>query len=124
MVSLTARAEPQAQAASVPVLAGLEGLPGIAEPLRMKADLRRLAGEDPSAARAAIVRRLSRVLWQHWRPALLGRGGRAGLVRGQVTALGYETWLWVMGDRPWDQLASALAGRVERRLPGSVTTRS
>ncbi len=29
-----------------------------------------------------------------------------------------EVWLWLMGERTWDQCVSGLAGRVARRLPG------
>jgi hypothetical protein len=29
-----------------------------------------------------------------------------------------ELWLWLMGERQWDQCVSGLAGRVARRLPG------
>jgi len=29
-----------------------------------------------------------------------------------------ELWLWLIGERTWEQCISGLAGRVARRLPG------
>jgi hypothetical protein len=34
-----------------------------------------------------------------------------------VTAYGRELWLWLMGERQWDEFVTGLAGRVSRRLP-------
>ena len=42
---------------------------------------------------------------------------------GQIVAgYGNELRLWVVGERPWQQYISGLAGRVERRLPPSPTS--
>jgi hypothetical protein len=57
------------------------------------------------------------VLWSSWGPVL----EQAGLERGRFDALvrGYrrELWLWVLGERLWQQAVSGLAGRALRRLP-------
>ncbi|MGH9121605.1 MAG: hypothetical protein ACRDYC_06620 [Acidimicrobiales bacterium] len=56
-------------------------------------------------------------LWESWGQVLRG----AGMSRDGLAAVvgGYrrELWLWVVGDRIWQQCASGLAGRVLRRLP-------
>jgi hypothetical protein len=31
-------------------------------------------------------------------------------------------WLWLLGDRRWEQYASGLAGRVIRRMPTIATS--
>lgn len=35
-----------------------------------------------------------------------------------VTAYRRELWLWLTGDRTWDQACAGLIGRIGRRLPG------
>ena len=56
-------------------------------------------------------------LWERWR--VLERAGmdRAQFV-GLVVAYRRELWLWLVGDRQWDQCCAGLIGRVTRRLPG------
>lgn len=60
---------------------------------------------------------VAEVLWPAWSPAL----EPAGMDRRRFEALvrGYrrELWLWVLGERLWQQAASGLAGRALRRLP-------
>jgi hypothetical protein len=56
-------------------------------------------------------------LWGQWQPAL----EPAGLTRDEffdaVTAYHRELWLWLIGDRIWEQFITGLAGRIVRRLP-------
>jgi hypothetical protein len=56
-------------------------------------------------------------LWERWGSEL----EPAGMDRSQFNyvLLGYsqELWYWAMGERPWDQFISGLAGRIDRRLP-------
>ena len=40
-----------------------------------------------------------------------------------VAGYGNELRLWVVGERPWQQFISGLAGRVERRLSPSSSRR-
>lgn len=56
-------------------------------------------------------------LWAVW-GSDLGAGGLDAAWLGQVVA-GFrrELWLWAMGERRWEPLVDALAGRVARRLP-------
>jgi hypothetical protein len=56
-------------------------------------------------------------LWNRWRAAL----EPAGLSRERfiqiITDYRREVWLWLSGERTWEQSISGLAGRVGRRLP-------
>ncbi len=97
------------------------------EPAGAQVALRRLAGEDPRAARVEIVTSLCEHLW----PSLDGlaiAGPTPCLLAAVISELAYESWLWVMGDRTWEQFAEALAGRLDRRVvahgPRSATAGS
>lgn len=54
-------------------------------------------------------------LWRRWRVL-----GQHGMKEGDVVALcaAYrrELWLWMIGDRTWEQSCSGLIGRIERRV--------
>ena len=58
-------------------------------------------------------------LWERWRPAL----EPAGMDREPFVdvIIGYrrELWLWLAGERLWEQFIVGLAGRVARRLPSA-----
>jgi hypothetical protein len=56
-------------------------------------------------------------LWSHWQPALEPAGCTREDFIDIVVAGRRELWLWLLGDRRWDQYVSGLAGRVIRRLP-------
>jgi hypothetical protein len=56
-------------------------------------------------------------LWERWRPALEPAGMDREAFIDIVIGSGRELWLWLMGERQWDQFLSGLAGRVTRRLP-------
>ncbi len=55
-------------------------------------------------------------LWQRWRVLSL-----MGVTPKEFTemVIGYrrELWLWLAGERTWNQAISGLLGRVERRCP-------
>ncbi|HMD45446.1 MAG TPA: hypothetical protein VKG43_04760 [Acidimicrobiales bacterium] len=56
-------------------------------------------------------------LWTRWRvleTAGLSRPAFTGLVAGYRR----ELWLWLAGERTWEQCCSGLIGRIVRRLPG------
>lgn len=57
-------------------------------------------------------------LWERWRPVLEPQGMDREAFIDVVIAYGRELWLWLMGERLWEQCVSGLAGRVARRLPG------
>lgn len=91
------------------------------EPARLRAATRSLAEQHPerAAARLGEGEWIAGWLWRRWGSQLRERGMRR---RDFVAiAAGYqrELWLWVMGERPWEQAASGLRGRVLRRLPGT-----
>jgi hypothetical protein len=94
--------------------------------------LRLGAPDEPAALRhrahlaadqQALVDGIAAWLWDAWGDVLQA----AGLTRETFGALarGYrsELWLWAMGERPWRHVAEGLAGRVERRLPGTSRER-
>jgi hypothetical protein len=57
-------------------------------------------------------------LWERWRPALEPAGMAREDFVDVIISYRREVWLWLMGERQWDQVVSGLAGRVARRLPG------
>jgi hypothetical protein len=58
-------------------------------------------------------------LWERWRPSLEPAGMERETFIEVVVSFGREVWLWLMGERLWDQLVDGLAGRVARRLPAA-----
>jgi len=56
-------------------------------------------------------------LWSRWQPVLEPVGcTREDFVEIVITTR-RELWLWLLGDRRWEQYVTGLAGRVARRLP-------
>jgi hypothetical protein len=82
----------------------------------MKAGLRKAVGEDPVAGRAAAINEVAIYLWSAWSEELSAMGVDEPGFSSVLAGAGSEIWLWVMGDRPYDQLAASLAGRILRRL--------
>jgi hypothetical protein len=85
------------------------------EPLEVKVLLRAGVGEDPVAGRAAAVAKVAELLFDAWRETLAGLAVDEERFASVVTGASNEVWLWVMGDRPYDQLVASLAGRTIRR---------
>lgn len=97
-------------------------LPVPEEPLALKTVMRTLLEQAPVEGLPLVLSGawLADPLWERWGDALQKRGiDRARF--GEIVA-GYanELRLWVVGERPWDQAASGLAGRVARRLHTGV----
>ncbi|HZU71895.1 MAG TPA: hypothetical protein VE990_03910 [Acidimicrobiales bacterium] len=87
------------------------------EPEAIKAELSGLARQDPAGARARLAdgHDLADLLWSAWGPELgLAGADRAGLVA-HLAGARREVWLWVMGERTWDELARLVSGGVLRR---------
>jgi len=61
-------------------------------------------------------------LWECWRDLLRGHGMDRERFGQIVADNGNELRLWVVGERPWQQYISGLAGRVTRRLSPSATS--
>jgi hypothetical protein len=61
-------------------------------------------------------------LWSRWQPALEPAGCTREEFVDIVVANRRELWLWLVGDRRWEQYVTGLAGRVLRRLPPAPVT--
>ena len=61
-------------------------------------------------------------LWECWRDLLREHGMDRERFGQIVAGNGNELRLWVVGERPWQQYISGLAGRVTRRLSPSATS--
>lgn len=85
------------------------------EPAALRVDLRRGAGENPAVGKAAAVDAVTELFWSEWGGVLLARGVDRTGFHVVVEGADHEVWLWLMGDRPYDQLVAAIAGRVLRR---------
>jgi len=57
-------------------------------------------------------------LWERWRPALEPLSMDREAFVDVIISYRRELWLWLIGERTWEQCISGLAGRVGRRLPG------
>jgi hypothetical protein len=55
-------------------------------------------------------------LWERWRATLEPVGVARETFIEVVGGYKRELWLWIVGDRGWEQMLSGLAGRVSRRL--------
>jgi hypothetical protein len=86
-----------------------------AEPLELKALLRAAVGENPVGGREVALSNVTELFWDEWHDALVGVGVGEAKFASIVAGATNEVWLWVMGDRPFDQLVAALAGRTLRR---------
>ncbi len=56
-------------------------------------------------------------LWGEWQPALEPLGMTRDDFVEVVVGYHRELWLWLIGDRVWDQFVVGLAGRISRRVP-------
>jgi hypothetical protein len=95
-------------------------LPG--EPRALKSMARALLEQAPDEGLPLVVAGawIADPLWERWRDRLEPQGmGRDQFDR-VVADYGNELRLWVVGERPWDQVASGLAGRITRRLAPST----
>jgi hypothetical protein len=80
--------------------------------------LRVLAGEDLAAVLVGDDG-VAAWLWARWQ-VLAGAGFDRAAFDNVVRAYRRELWLWLHGDRTWEQCCSGLIGRIERRLPRSA----
>jgi hypothetical protein len=87
-----------------------------AEPLELKARLRDAVGRAPEETRRLLAtgEGVGDYLWGAW------AAGLPALAREDV--VGYagtswrELWLWVMGERTWEEAAGLVGGGVLRRV--------
>jgi hypothetical protein len=60
-------------------------------------------------------------LWNLWQPTLEPIGFGRDEFMAAVVETKRELWLWLIGDRLWNQYVTGLAGRISRRVPRPVT---
>ena len=75
-----------------------------------------MAVSNPDRARNEAVRRVSQSLWSVWQPSLSQAGIPADRFNSVLDGASREIWLWVMGERGFDEVVDSLIGRVRRRL--------
>jgi hypothetical protein len=85
------------------------------EPLRLLAELRSAAKDQPAATRAMAPGLLAQHATADWHVQLEAFGIAPQVVTHAFETCRREIWLWVDGDRRWEQLATHLALRVVRR---------
>ena len=93
------------------------------EPVQLRDDVRARLEDSPEEGARLVgeANFVADLLWEGWSETLDASGMDHD--RFVQIARGYsgELRLWVVGERPWDQCVSGLAGRVKRRLPAKKT---
>src|SRR5215213_1828556 len=92
------------------------------EPRALRSMARTLLDQAPETGLPLVIQGewLADPLWEYWGDLLRERGMDRDQFGHIVAGYGNELRLWVVGERPWQQYISGLAGRVERRLPPSA----
>lgn len=86
------------------------------EPLDLRERLRDCALDPQSKEPSHYQSCFGTWLWERWRATLEPAGMEREAFMDIVTGYTREVWLWILGDRSWEQMLSGLAGRVSRRL--------
>ena len=94
------------------------------EPRALRSMARTLLDQAPETGLPLVVQGewLADPLWEYWGDLLRERGMDRDQFGHIVAGYGNELRLWVVGERPWQQYISGLAGRVARRLSPSATS--
>ena len=94
------------------------------EPRALRSMARTLLDQAPETGLSLIVggEWIADPLWECWRDLLREHGMDRERFGQIVAGNGNELRLWVVGERPWQQYISGLAGRVTRRLSPSATS--
>jgi hypothetical protein len=94
------------------------------EPRALRSMARTLLDQAPETGLSLIVggEWIADPLWECWRDLLREHGMDRERFGQIVAGNGNELRLWVVGERPWQQYISGLAGRVARRLSPSATS--
>lgn len=77
-----------------------------------------LAGGDPRKDFTNDVC-LGLWLWERWRSSLEPAGLDREAFVDVIESYGREIWLWIIGERRWEQCMEGLVGRVACRLPST-----
>jgi len=88
---------------------------GVAEPVELRAAW--WAAERTGEAHPDLVGTLVEVLRAAWAVPLSEAGVGGRWLEAVVEGYRRELWLWVAGERTWEQASTGLAGRASRRLP-------
>ena len=93
-------------------------LPLPEEPRSLKSVVRTLLEQAPEEALPLVLAGdwIADPLWEQWGETLERRGMDRAQFGPIVAGYANELRLWVVGERPWEQAAGGLAGRVVRRL--------
>jgi hypothetical protein len=91
------------------------------EPRALRSIARTLLDQAPEAGLPLVLggEWIADPLWECWGDLLQEHGMDRDQFGHIVAGFGNELRLWVVGERPWQQYISGLAGRIERRLPPS-----
>lgn len=65
---------------------------------------------------------LGDVLWGAWGSQLEAAGLDRSVFASVIGGYRRELWFWLLGDRLWSQVATGLAGRLQRRVPASSSS--
>jgi hypothetical protein len=89
------------------------------EPVELRDRMRALAAADPGRARSRLPREIAAITAERLEAEMTHAHG--ALFDLDDICIGYrrELWLWLCGERTWDQCASGLLGRLSRRVTGS-----
>lgn len=100
-------------------MAGPGPLPGDLAPVDEPVALRDAwwAAERDGSAGPDLVGEVTAAVRAAWSERLGAAGVEAGWLDGVTAGYRRELWLWLVGERQWDQCLAGLAGRVVRRLP-------
>jgi hypothetical protein len=79
-----------------------------AEPVHLLARLRTIAATDPARARALLPVEVAAL-------AAVGAGASPEDVERACDSYARELWLWLAGERTWEQCCEGLSGRIGRR---------
>jgi len=89
-------------------------LGALAEPSNWKRawwDAERAGTSPPDLVEAVAAR-----AWAAWETPLAASGHDKGWLAAVAAGYRRELWLWLVGERTWEQASEGLAGRVGRRL--------
>jgi hypothetical protein len=88
------------------------------EPVALRTVARTLLEQAPEVGLPVVLGGawIADPLWERWGATLGERGMSREAFNDIVAGNGNELRLWVVGERPWQQYASGLAGRLVRRL--------
>lgn len=87
--------------------------------LRRAAWREQLAAGEPRDAVLGADGAVADWLWSRW-AVLAGAGMDRAAFGAQVHAYRRELWLWLHGDRTWEQCCAGLVGRLHRRLDAAL----